>query len=327
MIIVTGGAGFIGSALVWRLNQLGVEDIFIVDEFGKDDKYKNLLNLKFYDLIDKEEFGHIISQNDDFLKQNKIDTVFHLGACSATTEQDLRYLLINNYEYTKYLCGISVANNIRFIYASSAATYGDGSMGYNDDEKKLGSLRPLNKYGYSKHLFDMWALRNGYLNSVVGLKYFNVYGPNEYHKEDMRSMVAKAFDQIKETGKVFLFKTDSDKYGDGEQKRDFIYVKDAVDMTLHFWQNKIYSGIYNVGTGEASSFNSLIKPVFKAMNLPENIEYFDMPEILKGKYQDFTQADMNKLRNTGYSKEITKVEDAVIDYVGNYMNTSDPHLK
>ncbi|MBX7046610.1 MAG: ADP-glyceromanno-heptose 6-epimerase [Ignavibacteria bacterium] len=328
MIIVTGGAGFIGSALVWRLNQLGVDDIFIVDEFGKDDKYKNLLNLKFYDLIDKEEFGHIISQSDDFLKQNRVDTIFHLGACSATTEQDLRYLLINNYEYTKYLCGISAANDIRFIYASSAATYGDGSMGYYDDEKKLYTLRPLNKYGYSKHLFDLWALKNGYLNSAVGLKYFNVYGPNEYHKDDMRSMANKAFDQIKSSGKVRLFKSDRpEEYSDGEQKRDFIYIKDAVEMTLHFWHNKIYSGIYNIGTGNASSFNALIKPVFKAMNLAENIEYFDMPDILKGRYQDFTQANINKLRQTGYDKEITNIEDAVIDYTANYMNTDDPYLK
>jgi len=324
MIIVTGGAGFIGSALVWRLNQLGRDDIIIVDHFAKDEKYKNLIPLKFSDVFNKDEFGMMV--NDGFLEKNKFEVLYHLGACSSTTEHDTGYLLRNNYEYTKFLCEKSVKNNIRFIYASSAATYGNGSNGYDDNEEALETLRPLNGYGYSKQLFDLWAKKNGFLKEIVGLKYFNVYGPNEYHKEDMRSVVNKAFYQIKETGKARLFKSYSDKYGDGDQKRDFIYVKDAVDMTIHFADNPLFCGIYNVGTGKANTFNSFVKPIFKALGLKENIEYFEMPQILQGKYQDFTQANMKKLFSTGYKKEITKISDAVTDYVSNYLNTDNPYL-
>lgn len=324
MIVVTGGAGFIGSALIKELNNRGVEDIIVVDHFGKDDKWKNLNNLKYYDIFDKDDFGHMISS--DFLKQSKVETIFHLGACSATTEQDFRYLLVNNYEYSKFLCGQAKENNIRFIYASSAATYGLGENGYSDDENTLEKLRPLNKYGYSKHIFDLWAYKNGYLNNAVGLKYFNVFGPNEYHKGDMRSMVSKGFDQIQENGKVKLFKSDTDTYKDGEQKRDFIYVKDAVNMTLHFWENKLYSGIYNVGTGVANTFNSLIIPIFEAMDKKINIDYIDMPDILKSKYQDFTKADISKLLKAGYKMPITSIDAAVKDYTSNYLNTDSPYL-
>jgi ADP-L-glycero-D-manno-heptose 6-epimerase len=324
MIIVTGGAGFIGSALIWRLNQLGKEDIIIVDEYGEDDKWKNLAGLKFADIFDKEDFGHMIQS--DFLKNFEIDTIFHLGACSSTTEKNFDYLLRNNYEYSKYLCEKAVDNNIRFIYASSAATYGDGSQGYEDDESKLPLLRPLNAYGYSKHLFDLWAKRSRILDKIVGLKYFNVYGPNEYHKGDMRSVVNKCFHQIKETGKARLFKSAIPDYKDGEQSRDFLYVKDAVDMTLYFWDNKIVSGIYNIGSGESNSFNKLISPVFKSLNMKENIEYFDMPEILKEKYQYYTKADISKLKSTGYINNITGVEDAVTDYVKNYLNAENEYL-
>lgn len=324
MIIVTGGAGFIGSALVWRLNQLGRDDIIIVDHFAKDEKYKNLIPLKFTDIFDKDEFGMMV--NEGFLEKNKFDVLYHLGACSSTTQQDTGYLLRNNYEYTKFLCEKAVKNNIRFIYASSAATYGDGSNGYDDNEDALESLRPLNGYGYSKQLFDLWAKKNGYLKEIAGLKYFNVYGPNEYHKGDMRSIVNKSFYQIKETGKARLFKSYSDKYGDGEQKRDFIYVKDAVDMTIHFADNPLFCGIYNVGTGKANTFNSFVKPIFKALGVKENIEYFEMPDILQGKYQDFTQANMTKLLNAGYKKEFTEISDAVIDYISEYLNTDSPYL-
>ncbi len=329
MIIVTGGSGFIGSALIWRLNQLGYEDIIIVDEFGKkkerkNGKWQNLVPLKYEDIVDKEDFGHMIQS--DFLKKFEIDTIFHLGACSSTTERNFDFLLRNNYEYSKYLCDKELENNIRFIYASSAATYGDGSQGYEDDESKLDSLRPLNGYGYSKHMFDLWAKKSRVLDKIAGLKYFNVYGPNEYHKDDMRSVVNKSFHQVKETGKARLFKSANPEYKDGGQRRDFLYVKDAVDMTLFFWDNKIASGIYNIGTGEANSFNELIKPVFQSMNVKEDIEYFDMPEILKQKYQYYTQADITKLRSAGYINNITKIDDAVTDYVKNYLNTEDPYL-
>jgi len=324
MIIVTGGSGFIGSALIWRLNQLGRSDIIVVDHFGENEKYKNLIPLKFIDVFDREYFGSMVQ--DGFFKNNKIETVYHLGACSSTTMQDFNYLLHNNYEYSKFLCGNAIDNNIRFIYASSAATYGDGSNGYSDDESKIESLKPLNGYGYSKQLFDLWVKNNGFLDKVVGLKYFNVYGPNEYHKNDMRSVVSKSFDRIIETKKTGLFKSTVKDIGDGEQKRDFIYVKDAVEMTLFFGENKIVNGIYNIGTGQANSFNSLVKPIFKALGLKENIEYFEMPETLKNKYQSYTRADISKLRKAGYDKEIMEISDAVTDYVSNYLNKNYSHL-
>jgi len=324
MIIVTGGARFIGSALIWRLNQLGIDEIIVVDEFGENEKWKNLVPLRYADVFDKEDFGHMISA--DFLKNFEIDTIFHLGACSSTTETNFDYLMRNNFEYTKFLSEKAVENNIRFIYASSAATYGDGSRGYEDDESKLQTLKPLNAYGYSKHMYDLWARRSRILDKIVGLKYFNVYGPNEYHKGEMRSVVNKCFDQIKEKGTAKLFKSENSDYSDGEQKRDFLYVKDAVDMTLFFWDNKIVSGIYNIGTGEANTFNELVKPVFSSIGLKENIEYIDMPDILRSKYQYYTKADITKLRDAGYINKVTNVENAVGDYVGNYLNTEEPYL-
>lgn len=324
MIIVTGGSGFIGSALIWRLNQMGITDIIVVDHFGENEKYKNLIPLKFIDVFDREYFGSMV--HEGFLKENKIETIYHLGACSSTTMQDFNYLLHNNYEYSKFLCGNAVDNNIRFIYASSAATYGDGSKGYSDDESQLETLRPLNGYGYSKQLFDLWVKNNGFLDKVVGLKYFNVFGPNEYHKNDMRSVVSKSFDQIIGTKKTRLFKSTVKGMADGEQKRDFIYVKDAVDMTLFFGENKIVNGIYNVGTGKANSFNSLVKPIFKSLGIKENIEYIEMPEVLKNKYQSFTEADISKIRKAGYQKEITDITDAVTDYVSNFLNKEYSHL-
>ncbi len=324
MIVVTGGSGFIGSALIWRLNQLGRSDIIVVDHFGENEKFKNLIPLRFIDVFDREYFGSMVQ--DGFLKNNKVDVIYHLGACSSTTMLDFNYLLHNNYEFSKFLCGNALENNIRFVYASSAATYGDGSNGYSDDEENLELLRPLNGYGYSKHLFDLWIKNNGYLDKVAGLKYFNVYGPNEYHKKEMRSVVNKCFEQIKNTGKSRLFKSTDVSIPDGEQKRDFIYVKDAVEMTIFFGENKIVNGIYNIGTGKANSFNSFVKPIFKALGLKENIEYFDMPEILVDKYQNFTQADISKLRNAGYTKNITEIDDAVTDYVSNYLNKKNQFL-
>jgi ADP-L-glycero-D-manno-heptose 6-epimerase len=324
MIIVTGGAGFIGSALISRLNQSGYKDIIVVDHFGKNEKYRNLIPLKFKEIFDGDEF--IEDVFEDLLQEGKLETIFHLGACSSTTEDDFKYLLKNNFDYSKELCLGALEFDVRFIYASSAATYGNGSSGYQDKDDELDKLMPLNGYGYSKQLFDVWARDNGYLDKIAGLKYFNVFGPNEYHKEEMRSVVHKSFQQIKKTGRARLFKTTSSQYGDGEQERDFIYVKDAVDMTLFFHNNKKTNGIYNVGTGEANTFNSLVKPIFKILGLKEDIEYFDMPERLKEKYQDYTQADITKIRNAGYDEPITKIEEAVTDYVKNYLNTNNPYL-
>jgi len=322
MIVVTGGAGFIGSAIIWRLNQLGEDRIIIIDELGKDDKWKNLVGLKFADFMNKKEFiKRVKEENVPF----DMSSVIHMGACSATTEKDADYLMENNHQFTVELCKYCLPRRARFIYASSAATYGDGSAGYKDDENELETLKPLNMYGYSKHLFDLWAKNNEIADKIVGLKFFNVYGPNEYHKEDMRSLVHKAYGQIKETGKIKLFKSYLPEYKDGEQKRDFIYIKDAVDLTIYFLQNHDKNGLFNAGSGNARSWNDLAAPIFKAMGKPVNIEYVDMPSELKGKYQYFTEADLTKLRAIGYDKKMTTVEEGVEDYVKNYLMI-DKHL-
>lgn len=316
MIIVTGGAGFIGSAIVWRLNQKNYDKIIIVDELGKSEKWKNLNGLLYADFIHKDDFmGMILQRKINF----KIDAILHLGACSSTTEKDADYLMDNNFHYSQELAKFSLENGNRFIYASSAATYGDGSKGYSDDENKLEDLLPLNMYGYSKHIFDLWIKRNKLLDKVVGLKYFNVYGPNEYHKEDMRSVVHKAFEQVRDFGKVKLFKSYNPNYKDGEQKRDFVYVKDAVDMTLFFLDNKDKNGIYNIGTGNAQTWIELVTALFNAMNKEVNIEFVDMPEDIREKYQYFTQADLTKIRDAGYNRPIMNVQNGVKDYVKNYL--------
>ena len=316
MIVVTGGAGFIGSALVWKLNQLGEEEILIVDELGKDEKWKNLSGLKFIDIYHPNEFIELVLGD---AVPFEIEAILHMGACSSTTEKDADFLVRNNYHYTQDLAKYSLTNRIRFIYASSAATYGDGSNGYEDNEKELNSLRPLNMYGYSKHLVDLWLYRMGMNEEVVGLKFFNVFGPNEYHKDDMRSVIHKSFGQIAETGKVQLFKSYKDEFKDGEQMRDFIYVKDTVDMTLHFLENRESNGLFNVGTGKARTWVDLVSAVFNAMDKPVNIEFIDMPNHLKEKYQYFTQADISKIRNAGYTKPISTLEDSIKDYVQNYL--------
>jgi len=316
MIVVTGGAGFIGSAIVWKLNQLGENKIIIVDELGSDDKWKNLASLKFDDFIHKEDFiSMIIDEDVPF----DISAIIHMGANSSTTEKDADRLFTNNYQYTKELAAYCIEKNIRFIYASSAATYGDGSLGFDDDESKLETLYPLNMYGYSKQLFDLWANRNSVFDKIVGLKYFNVYGPNEYHKGDMRSVVHKAFEQIRDTGKVKLFKSLNPKYKDGEQLRDFIYVKDAVDMTLFFLDKLNVNGLFNLGTGKARTWNDLVSAIFKALNKSVNIEYIDLPQHLREKYQYFTEANMSKIKKAGFNSSISSLEDGVADYVKNYL--------
>ena len=315
MIVITGGAGFIGSAIAWRINNQGKDDIIIVDELGHTEKWKNLVTLNYQDFINKDEF---IKQIESGVKLG-IEAIIHMGANSSTTEKDADYLINNNYEYTKKLAKYCVENNIRFIYASSAATYGDGSLGFNDEEKICQSLRPLNMYGYSKNLFDVWAIKYGIIDKIVGLKYFNVFGPNEYHKSDMRSVVHKAFEQIKSTGKVELFKSRNPNYKDGEQKRDFIYVKDAVDMTLFFLEKKNKNGIYNIGSGKARTWNDLVTAIFKALNKPVKIEYIELPEYLVEKYQYFTEARIDKIKKAGYPHPITSLEDGVIDYVKSFL--------
>ncbi len=316
MIIITGGAGFIGSATVWKLNQTGRNDIVIVDELRDGEKWKNLNGLLFADIYHKADFLDMVLDNEVPFEP---EAIVHLGACSSTTEKDADYLLHNNFVYTVELAKYALERDIRFIYASSAATYGSGEFGYDDNEDELEKLRPLNMYGYSKQMFDLWAKQNKVLDRIVGLKYFNVYGPNEFHKGDMRSVVHKSFEQIRDTGKVKLFKSTDSKYKDGGQMRDFIYVKDAVDMTLYFLDNTDVNGIYNVGTGKARTWNDLVTAVFKAVGKPVNIEYIDMPQQLIGKYQNFTEAKMNKIKEAGYKKEIASLEKGVDDYVKNYL--------
>ncbi len=316
MIVLTGGAGFIGSAIVWKLNQQGKTKIIIVDELGKDEKWKNLVGLKYEDFVNKLEFIEQIL--DDVIPYN-IEAIIHMGANSSTTEKDADHLMDNNYNYTKELAKYCVEKHIRFIYASSAATYGDGSLGFDDDESKLETLRPLNMYGYSKQLFDLWAKRNSISDQIVGIKYFNVYGPNEYHKGDMRSVVHKAFEQVRDTGKVRLFKSLNPNFKDGEQMRDFVYVKDAVDMTLYFLDNKNMNGIFNVGAGKARTWNDLITSLFNSIGKPINIEYIDLPKHLTEKYQYFTEANLSKIISAGYKQPTTSLEDGVTDYVKNYL--------
>jgi len=315
MIIVTGGAGFIGSAVVWKLNQQDENNIIIVDELGKDEKWKNLVGLTFDEFIDKHKFIKILDES----LFNDAEAFIHMGANSSTTEKDAGLLLTNNYKYTKTLADYCLRNNIRFIYASSAATYGDGLLGFDDDEDGCVKLRPLNMYGYSKSLFDIWALRNNAFKEIVGIKYFNVYGPNEYHKGEMRSVVHKAFEQVRDTAQVKLFKSGNPKYNDGEQMRDFIYIKDAVDMTLHFLKHKDKSGLFNVGSGKARTWKDLINALFTAMDIPKKIVYIDLPEHLADKYQYFTEANLTKIKKAGYKKTITSLEDGVTDYVKNYL--------
>ena len=318
-IVVTGAAGLIGSNVVAELNDRGFSDIIVVDNPGLDDRWKNLRNRTISDWISIEKFPELIA-NDDFAKS--IQSIIHLGACSSTTEKDATFLLSNNYEYSKNLCLASIKNNIRFVYASSAATYGDGEKGYDDNPELLTSLKPLNKYGYSKYLFDMWALKNGYIDKIVGLKFFNVYGPNELHKDDMRSVVCKSYEQILSHGYVSLFKSYRKEYTDGGQKRDFIYVKDCADAMLWLLENPTVNGVFNLGTGNARSWKDLALAVYKSMNKKEDIQYIEMPEHLKGQYQYFTEASMQRLHSAGYDKPFTSLEDGVKDYVQQYLMKS-----
>lgn len=315
MIIVTGGAGFIGSVLVSYLNKKGKEDIIIVDNLGKSEKWKNLVGKKYLEYIHKDRFIEEILEGSF----PQIEAIIHMGACSSTTELDADYLYQNNTEYTRILMEWSLENNVRFIYASSAATYGDGSLGYSDQHTDLFQYRPLNMYGYSKQFMDEIALRMGYIDSVCSLRFFNVYGPNEYHKGSMTSVVYNSFNQIKENGSVKLFKSYNEKYLDGEQKRDFVYVKDVAKIIWWLLNNPSVNGVFNLGTGQARSWNDLAKAVFTALDLEADIEYIDMPKHLKGKYQYFTQADNNKLVEAGWNRGFTSLEEGVKDYVQNYL--------
>jgi ADP-L-glycero-D-manno-heptose 6-epimerase len=320
MIIVTGGAGLIGSAVVHGLNQRGSDNILVVDHLGLTEKWRNLAPLKFRDYQEKDAFELLLDQGRLSARlSGPLQAIIHLGACSSTTERDASYLIRNNFEYSRKVALFAQEKGARFIYASSAATYGNGALGFSDDETLLPGLRPMNMYGYSKQLFDLWARQHGLLDQAVGLKYYNVFGPNEHHKGEMRSLVQKAFEQISSTGRLNLFKSHRPDYADGEQVRDFVYVKDAAAMTLHFLDNREAAGIYNVGGGSTASWNRLAEAVFNAMELPAAIDYIDMPESIRGTYQYHTCAETQKIRQSGYTASAIPLEDAIRDYIRNYL--------
>jgi len=323
MIVVTGGAGFIGSAVVWKLNTQGFDDIVVVDSLGTSVKWRNLVNRRFVDYLDRDDFLELIL--DDKVPFD-VEAIVHMGACSSTTERDADYLMENNYRYTTQLAQWAVEKNARFIYASSAATYGDGSKGFSDDNGVTPELRPINMYGYSKQLFDLWMLRNGLEKKITGIKFFNVFGPNEYHKGDMRSVIHKSFGQIRETGKVKLFKSYRPDFRDGEQKRDFIYVKDCAEVIWWLLENRDVTGIFNLGTGHARTWNDLTGTVFAAMGIEPGIEYIEMPELVRRQYQYFTEAKMDKLLSMDCPVQFSPLEDAVSDYVINYLEKDEKHL-
>jgi ADP-L-glycero-D-manno-heptose 6-epimerase len=315
MIILTGGAGFIGSCLLKKLNDVGISDILVVDRLRSGPKWKNLVGKKFNDYVDKSVFREKI---DDILKSHTIDAIFHLGACTDTTETDADYIIDNNFNYSKELAELALDRNARFIYASSAATYGNGEYGYSDT--LFDDLKPLNPYGYSKHLFDQWCIARGYDKIFTGLKFFNVFGPNEYHKGSMASMIYKSYFQARFQGRIRLFKSSHPDYGDGEQQRDFVYVKDVVDVIMKIYDNKNIAGIYNLGSGTAHTWNDLANGVIKATGLEgnANIEYIEMPKELVNQYQNYTCADMVKTESA-LKHEFYKFEDAITDYVRNYL--------
>ncbi|MGB8265452.1 MAG: ADP-glyceromanno-heptose 6-epimerase [Candidatus Velthaea sp.] len=315
-IVVTGGAGLIGSALVWQLNREGERDIIVVDRLGTSEKWRHLVPLHFAEYLEAEVFYPRIAEHADAL--GRIDTVYHLGACSSTTERDASYLVRNNYVLSQEIARWALARDARFVYASSAATYGPLERDLREDLPPE-SLRPLNMYGYSKQLFDLWARREGVLDRAAGIKYFNVFGPNEDHKGDMRSVVAKAFEQIAASDTISLFESYRPEFANGEQTRDFLYVKDAVAMTAHLGRTRTATGLFNAGAGVARSWNDLARAIFAALDRPAHIDYVPMPEILREKYQYRTEATIDRLRAAGYTAPITSLENAVADYVRGYL--------
>ncbi len=319
MIVVTGAAGFIGSCILARLNDLGRDDIIAVDHFEPNDgKLKNTVGKRYAAYLDKAVFLEKIRRDD--LKES-IDCVIHMGACSSTTGTDAAYYEQNNFEYTRHVAQWCFSHRVPFIYASSASTYGNGDLGYDDDEARIPQLQPLNLYGWSKQKFDCWVLEQGVRDQVVGLKFFNVFGPNEYHKGEMRSVINKAYPVVAREGKISLFKSYRPDFADGEQKRDFIYIRDAVDVVIFFYEHPEIHGIYNVGTGLARSWNDLAKAMFAAVGKPAHIDYVEMPVSLREHYQYFTQASVDKLRQAGFKSAFMSLEEAVKDYV-RYLSTN-----
>lgn len=327
MILVTGAAGFIGSVIVKTLNDKGATDLLLCDHFESGDKWKNLRGLKYDGFIQVEDlFNHPV-----WKKQGGLKAIYHMGACSDTTELDMDFLYQNNTEFTNQLLALAATKNIPIVYASSAATYGAGEQGYSDDHRGVPKLKPLNKYGYSKQLSDEWILKQTKKPKVwFGVKFFNVFGPQEYHKGKMSSVVYQSFNQIREVGEVKLFKSHREEFKDGEQLRDFVYVKDVVRAMIELIdagkKKPSLSGIYNLGTGEARSFHDLVKATFRAMDLEPRIHFIDMPKELRNQYQYYTQADMRKLKKALPKFKFMKLEDAVEDYVRSHLRHDDQYL-
>lgn len=314
-IVITGAAGFIGSCLVGYLNELGYNNLILVDDFTKQEKEANLSNKSFLEKIDRNDFFEWVLNTP-----YQIKSFFHLGARTDTTEMNYEVHKVLNYDYSIQVWQFCTAHNIPLLYASSAATYGNGEYGYKDDHNIVEKLQPLNPYGESKNNFDKWVLTQKDTPPYwAGVKFFNVYGPNEYHKGRMASVIFHAYHQIKKNGEVKLFRSHNPEYNDGEQTRDFIYVKDVLSMCVWLMETQKESGLYNIGTGNARTFNDLVLTIFEALNIPENISYIDTPADIRDKYQYFTEADMNKLQEQGYNKQSFSLEQGVKDYVCNYL--------
>ncbi|MCD6062549.1 MAG: rfaD [Flavipsychrobacter sp.] len=312
-IAITGAAGFIGSYLVSHLNRLGFENLVLVDDFSNQQKNRNLEGKKYLELVNRDLFF-------EWAVNNELQCIFHLGARTDTTEMNYEVHKSLNLEYSQQVWALCTSKNIPLVYASSAATYGNGEFGYTDSHDIVTTLSPLNPYGRSKNEFDIWALSREQTPPFwAGLKFFNVYGPNEYHKSRMASVIFHAYHQIKQTGHVKLFRSHNAEYRDGEQMRDFIYVADVAAICVWLMQNQPVSGLYNTGTGKAETFKALVLAIFDTLGLPPQIEYIDTPEDIRDKYQYFTEADMTKLRAAGYEKPFHSLEAGINDYVGEFL--------
>ena len=323
MLVVTGGAGFIGSVLVAALNARARRDILIVDELGDGPKWKNLRGKSFVDVVLPERFAHDLTAG---AYDGRIDGILHIGAITDTSFPDMDELQERNVRYTRTLARWAMAQDVRFVYASSASVYGDGALGFSDADAVTPTLLPLNSYAFSKWLSDSEAIRDGWTEKIAGLRFFNVFGPNEYHKGRMASVPWHSTNQIRETGQIKLFRSHNPRYADGAQERDFVYVKDVCAVVLWFLDHPDANGIYNVGTGRARTFNDLAAAIFRALGKPSDITYIPTPENIRSAYQYHTQADLTRLRQTGCDVPFTSLEDAVQDYVHYLQNETNPYL-